>query len=310
MAVRQGWITRLFLVALLLGAAIGLGGLYYWRFRLPESMANLLRRFPQKDSVIIQIDLLALRQAKLLEIVAGSPVVEEEEYRRFVHETAFDYRTDLDLVILSISGDDRLALATGRFDLPALKKYVMVHGGRCQNGLCSLKNARGDRYVSFVPLRSNLVAWASSKSDSAANQLMSPAKSADPISPPSAPFWVKVPRSYWKSSVELPAGTKLFAKALEDAEMSYFSVSLDNLSPTATLEAYCASDSAADSLQTQLQGMTDVFRKYLERAKEKPNPGDLGAVLTHGTFVKQSNKVVGKWLLERQFLEAMIGGRL
>ena len=310
MAERQSTIIRIAFFGFILGAVALFAGVYYWRFLSPEPMSALLRRIPTKDSVVLQVDLRALRMAGLLSALSSSAVVEEEEYRRFVHETAFDYKTDLDSVILSYFGDDRLALASGRFDLPALKKYVMVHGGNCRNGLCSLKTARGDRFVSFVPLRSNLVAWASSKDELGAYQMMGTLKPAVVPAPPNAPFWMSVPRSYWKNPRELPSGTKLFAKALEDADTSIFSLSAANGSLEALLEAYCGNESTANSLQTQLNGITDVFRKYMERVNQNPGAADLGGLLINGKFEKQATKVTGRWPLDKQFLEALIGGRI
>ncbi len=310
MAVRQSFIVRVAFFGFIVGAVSLFAAVYYWRFLSAEPTAALLRRIPTKDSVVVQVDLRALRTAGLLSALSSATVVEEEEYRRFVHETAFDYKTDLDSVILSYFGDDRLALASGRFDLAALKKYVVVHGGNCRNGLCSLKTARGDRFVSFVPLRSNLVAWASSKDELGAYQMMGTLKLPVVPAPPDAPFWLIVPRAYWKNPRELPSGTKLFAKALEDAETSTFSMSVANGSLEAVLEAYCGNDTTANSLQTQLQGITDVFRKYMERANQTPGAADLGGLLIHGKFEKQASKVTGRWPLDKQFLEALIGGRI
>ncbi len=310
MAERQRSIVRVAFFGFILGAVALFSAVYYWRFLSPEPMSASLRRIPTKDSVVLQVDLKALRMAGLLSTLGNSAAVEEEEYRRFVHETAFDYKTDLDSVILSYFGDDRLALASGRFDLSALKKYVMVHGGNCRNGLCSLKTARGDRFVSFVPLRSNLVAWASSRDEQAAYQMMGSLKPPVVPAPPNAPFWLIVPRSYWKNPRELPSGTKLFAKALEDADTSTFSLSAESGSLEAVLEAYCGNESTANSLQIQLQGVTDVFRKYMERASQTPGAADLGSSLIHGKFDKQASKVTGRWPLDKQFLEALIGGRI
>ena len=272
-------------------------------------MMELFDHLPKKDSLVIQVDFRLLKAMEMLTLVAGSPVVEEEEYRRFVHETAFDYRKDLDQVALSFVGEERFALAVGTFDFQALKNYVIVHGGTCHNGVCSLPGNSGERFVSFVPLRQNVVGWASSKDPNAASQLVRPQPEVISYGIPNAPLWLMAPRAYWKKTSGLPDGTKLFAKALEDADFTVFSLTAGSGSPQAVLEAYCSSEPVAASLESQLQGVTDVFRKYLERANQKPGPADLGGVLIHGKFDREAKKVVGRWALEKPFLEALIGGR-
>lgn len=305
----ENWKIRTLFLGLILFVTVALSTVYYWRFRSPTSANDLYDRLPKGDGLVIQVDFRSLKASEMLSVIAGSPVVEEEEYRRFVHETAFDYRTDLDQVILSLVGEDRYALAVGRFDFQALKNYVIVHGGRCYNGLCSLSSNRGKRFVSFVPLRKNVVGWASSKDEQAAFALMRPRTGAVNYEIPNAPLWMMAPRAYWQKSADLPDGTKLFAKALEAADSTFFSITVAGGAPQAILEAYCPTESEAVSLESQLQGVTDVFRKYLERAKQKPGPADLGSILIHGKFDRQTKKVVGRWTLERAFLEALIGGR-
>ena len=293
-------------------AAVALLGLvFFWRFRSTESLETLLRRLPQKDAVIVQLDVQMMRTAGLLELMAGSPVVEEPDYKSFVHETAFDYRTDLDLAVASFEGDDILALLRGRFDLSALKRYALVHGGKCQNGVCSLPASRPNRFVSFAPLRTDLIGWANSTDELAALRMFKSAESNRLPVIPTGPAWVSVASSIWKKSEDLPSGTKLFAKALEDASYSIFTL---NFSPTgkaaATLDAYCKDDAAANSLHNQLKGVTEVFRTYLERANQRPGPADLGLILTQGQFSRTSNRVTGNWPLERAFVESLVGGRL
>ena len=305
----ENWKTRTLFLALVLFLFIGLSAVYYWRFRTPNSANELFDHLPKKDSMVVQVDFRILKAMGMLNVIAGSPVVEEEEYRRFVHETAFDYRTDLDQVVLSFVGEERFALAVGRFDFQALKNYVIVHGGKCNNGLCSLAGNRGERFVSFVPLRQNVVGWASSTDQYAAYQLIRSKAETLNYEIPNAPLWLMAPRAYWKNASSLPDGTKLFAKALEDADSTVFSITAAAGSPQAVLEAYCPNESVAVSLESQLQGVTDVFSKYLERANQKPGPADLGGILINGKFDRQGKKVVGRWSLERAFLEALIGGR-
>jgi hypothetical protein len=53
--------------------------------------------------------------------------------------------------------------------------------------------------------------------------------------------------------------------------------------------------------------MTALLRELIEKDKQKPNPGDLSGVLTAGVFRQENVRVVGRWPLERAFLESLAG---
>ena len=51
---------------------------------------------PADRATLVYIDTDALRKSGLLDLLAGSKAAEEADYRKFVEQTGFDYRTDLD----------------------------------------------------------------------------------------------------------------------------------------------------------------------------------------------------------------------
>ena len=67
---------------------------------------------------MVYIDTGLLRQSGLLELVAGSKAVEEPDYRKFVDQTGFDYRRDLDAVAAAFVDNHVQFLKWGRSMYP------------------------------------------------------------------------------------------------------------------------------------------------------------------------------------------------
>jgi len=69
-----------------------------------------------------------------------------------------------------------------------------------------------------LPLRPNLMGLAVSPDDSAAIDLGSSAALRRDVDMPDAPLWISIPPASLKTRNELPAGTRVFAHTLEDAD--------------------------------------------------------------------------------------------
>jgi hypothetical protein len=101
----------------------------------------------------LYIDADALRAAKLLDSVAGSPASEEPDYRRFVEETGFDYRKDLNAAAASFLNGDAYMAVRGRFDWKRLSEYARAQRGECSGSFCSICRPAG-RIVTSPSIRS------------------------------------------------------------------------------------------------------------------------------------------------------------
>lgn len=303
----QPWQLAAILIVLC-AAALAVG--FYMRSRGDFTAAELAAGLPQSGGVVVYIDVRALRGSGVLDLLMGSRVAEESDYRSFVEESGFDYREDLDSVIASFQSDSVYALVKGRFDFASLKRYTEKQGGNCHNGFCRMPASRQDRQISFRPLKRNLLAMAVSTDQSAAWKVAYPRTGKDASAVPAQPVWVSLPDSTLKDEASLPAGTRLFAKALGDAERVTLALGWQGDRFEAVLDAACKNPQAAAVLHRQLEGITKVMRDYITRSNQAPNPRDLSGVLTAGLFEQRDRYVHGRWPIDRQFLESISGGKL
>jgi len=258
---------------------------------------------------VLSIDFATLRRGGIFEMLSGRVVEEEPEYKTFVEKTAFDYRRDLDHAFISFHSSGVYFLVRGRFDWKRLETYAREQGGGCLNGLCRMPGSLPSRKISFFPLQSNLMAMAVSESESAATRMSNPGKDARSIPALKQPVWLSLPSSTLKKSSDFPTGTQLFAKAMEGAESATISLAPQGKAIEAQLEVVCRNAQEAAIIAEQFQKVTALLRTIIEKEKQKPNPGDLSGVLTAGVFRQEDTRVLGRWPLERVFLENLAGKR-
>src|SRR5690349_5298299 len=77
---------------------------------------ELIQCLPQDRSTHLYIDVDALRQAGILNLLIGSRADEDPDYRQFVQQTGFDYRTDLYAAAVAFLEGDEYFVLRGRFD--------------------------------------------------------------------------------------------------------------------------------------------------------------------------------------------------
>lgn len=286
-----------------------IAGIVWLRSRTAATAQALVSYLPNRDtSVTLFIDFTALRQSGLLAAFSGSKVTEEPEYKAFVLETAFDYAQDLDLAVVSFQPQAVLFLLRGRFDWPRLRAYAKRQNGNCHNTFCRLPGSTPERNISFFPLSNDVMAMAVSGDGSAAGNLMTRIQASGEPPLPRHPVWLSIPGSYLRSTEKFPAGTRLFAKAMEKADRVVLSLVSNNGGVEALLEAGCRTAGDASSVAGELQALTGVLREMIAKEKQTPNPKDLSGVLTAGAFRVERLRVLGRWPLPRPFLETLAGG--
>src|ERR1700736_5320296 len=79
--------------------------LYLYLSRGPRTPAELASYLPDKNATLLYIDIDAMRRSGILNMLAGSKMAEDLEYKTFVDQTGFDYRHDLDAIAATFSGD-------------------------------------------------------------------------------------------------------------------------------------------------------------------------------------------------------------
>ncbi|HXN45128.1 MAG TPA: hypothetical protein VN893_00710 [Bryobacteraceae bacterium] len=290
----------LVVAAVCLAIAAGLTQYRTWSL----SQDALLRRLPSDGAVIVSIDFGELRRAGVLKIFGGSKVTEEPEYRTFVRQTGFDYLNDLDSALISFHASGTYFLLRGRFNWKALEEYATHQGGDCRDSFCRVAGSVAARRISFFALRKNIMALAVGADASAAVRLRTAGRRLAEI--PGDPVWSLIPIAALKQNGSMPAGAAVLAQALDGARSVVLAATPEGTRVAVRLDATCGSAAQASALATRLRDIT----AHLRDAVATPDPKDLGGVLAAGVFEQKEVHVLGRWPVEREFLESLAGGAL
>src|SRR5271170_4671116 len=103
------------LAAFAIVVCAGVAWLVHSRSGLNDA-ARLVEFLPPDRSTHVYIDVDALRRSGLLDLVAGSKASESPDYRSFVEQTRFNYRTDMDAVAAAFLNGNEYFAVRGRFD--------------------------------------------------------------------------------------------------------------------------------------------------------------------------------------------------
>ncbi len=93
---------------------------------LPE----IIQLLPESSSLLAYANVSDLRKAPAIEHLAAMalPTHVDADYADFINATGFDYRRDLDQVAITAIGEDRVAIADGRFDQDKIGAYALRSG--------------------------------------------------------------------------------------------------------------------------------------------------------------------------------------
>ena len=293
-------------IGLVVAIAIAIG-VYFFVSRGPRTPAELASYLPDKNATLLYVDVDAMRRSGILNMIAGSKVAEDLEYKTFVDQTSFDYRHDLDAIAATFSGDQIFFVLHGHFDWNKLRAYAQHQGGTCRNSFCAVDGSKPGRRISFYPLKSNLMALAVSPDDMAAYQITRNASHVNPFAP-AEPVWMLVPAAVLKEAQSLPSGTRAFAIALQNAERIVFSIGPEGDHLQVGVNVTCKDAEAASALLVQLENTTNTLRTWLAREHRHANDNDLSGVLIAGSFRREDRRVVGKWPIQRSFVDEITGG--
>jgi hypothetical protein len=194
----------------------------------------------------------------------------------------------------------------GQFDWKRLSEYARAQSGQCSSSFCSMPASKPNRYISFYPLRANVLALAVAADQWAAARIVAPRANAtalDVQAAASAPVWVSAPGASFRDLSGLPDGSHILSP-LADAQEATFSLRSGQLQ----LDANCASPDIAASIVVRFTATTDLLRKMLQRDKLSPSPADLAGVLIAGRFETHASHAIGTWPLQKEFIESLLGG--
>jgi hypothetical protein len=296
------------LVFVAAAAAAGIYGLINWhRWGGNPPLAELLGRLPNTNAVTLHVNVAEIRNAGMGAVLAGTPVTEEPDYLRFVSESGFDWKTDLDAVTASKTGEDWFCFAVGRFDMEKLRSFALSRGGMCRNGVCEVGGATAGRLISFYPVSSRMLALASSKGPMAVYQLQQKTKTEWRGGVPEGAAWVSFNGTVMEGDPALPAGGRLFGKILSGTERTTFSVIGGASGLEVRMRSLNKDVTAAGNIKAQLEGVTKEFKGYFDRLGQAPSPEDLSGVLLAGQFAVVGNEVTGRWPMHAEFLKKLAG---
>jgi hypothetical protein len=298
------------LVATLIGSCVAVvGGLYWYRVRVQWTPQVMTSYLPLVNATVVYLDIDRLRDAGLLDLLAGSKSLEDQEYRRFVDESGFDYRTDLERVAIAIQGENRYFVVCGKFNWNKLSEFALHRGGDCRNRRCSyLQPDSPGRSNSFMPIRAAVLGLYTGNLEWGVTNLA--ARQIDPATfpVPDAPMWIAVPSVAWKEA-NLPDGAKSFASIFEEANSVLVWIIPESAHIMKLMaDVSCADAASATSILTRLRAATSLLRSMLERNHQVPNPLDLSGLLAEGTFLQEGTHVKAFWPLRRTLLESIADG--
>lgn len=281
----------------------------WWRDRGASTPADLVALLPERQGTLLYIDVAALREGGLLGLIAGSKSTQDLEYSQFVQRSGFDYLSDLEGVAALVTKETNYFVLRGRFDWRKIIAYANSAGGQCRLSFCRVPATQPDRFITFLPIRNDVMALAVSADSWAAEAISSRPRDARPQLP-AEPVWILAPGAVFQNLADPPPGTRAFVAALAEAERTVFAIGPSGDRLQMTVEIACQSPSAAAKLRDQLAETTGLLRKMLERENQKPNPADFSGLLAGGSFEQRGALVFGRWPMETAFIENLAGGTL
>jgi hypothetical protein len=241
--------------------------------------------------------------------IFGSKTPDDPDYRRFVTETGFDFRDHLASAMLAFAADGKYMLLNGTFDWKKLKTYAEKQGGKCYVLNCRMTGSAPDRRISFLPIRTNVMALAVSPRDGAVQRLMRrDADADDELDVPDVPVWLAIPGAALQSGANLPTGTRSFARVIQHADRVLLTLGAAEGRLVANIEVLCQTEWEAKTVADQLMVATITMRDAIVREGMQPNPKDLSGVLTSGTFRAEGLIAKGQWQIEDAFVDNVLSG--
>jgi hypothetical protein len=299
------WLALLFL-----SIAGGIALAYYFlrpQYRTPGRLVGLL---PRSDAVLFYADVDALRRSGFIQRLQGAKSLEDPEYQRFVQETRFSYQRDLDALAVASLPNQTFAALRGHFDWRRLNQYALHQGGSCHNTYCQVPAGTPGRWLSFFPIRSDVMGLSISSDPSAAYQLL-PRHGAPEIQVPAYAAWVILPRRLLNDPKSLAPGEQIFATALSSASQVTLGLTQDESTGRPAdlmlrLKADCESAAKAEAAQHHLEQITGILKAVAARQKSSSTAPDLTGLLASGTFRAVNTSVEGFWPISQETVDSLL----
>ena len=290
-------------------AAVTAGATYCiqrYRYRFVRSNADLIALLPDGSGTRFFVDVRLLRRAGILDPFSPGRLGEDPEYKRFLRETHFDYRRDLDTVGGALEGDSANFLLRGRFDRRQLWTYAALRGGTCTGDWCRMPAVTPGRWVSIALPQPDLLALAVGRQPSNPSGRLDfkadgryPAPSADPI-------WIDLSPELLRQPAELPLPLQILAISLRSASPVVLSVGADEAGAfQLKMDAQFPNRAAADTARKQFELETRSLSLALARQNHPSDPKSFTGLLASGNFQAADRHTLGHWLVRPELLHAL-----
>jgi hypothetical protein len=279
-----------------LAVALALAGFLLWRYGpgRRSDVRAMLAELPARDGLTVYVDARALRQSGILQRLAGEAGAEEDDYKAFVAATGFEYRRDLNAVLLRAENGRRWIVADARIDLAKLRRYFLAHGGRCVSELCSMQGSAPERQISWVRLRSGRLGIAVNPDPLAAAAFGDLAPEPQ-WQPPAAPLWVFAPAKMLDAGPGAPAWLELAVQGMQGAKWLLWSAGASGSRLQVRLEIACPDGEKA----REIAGRWDsVLASLREAAAAHGDQDSLPSLLAGGRIRAAGDRVEGEWIFE------------
>jgi hypothetical protein len=264
----------------------------------------MLACLPPGEGPTLYVDAELLRRTGILEQIAGKPGGEEADYRAFVEASGFDYRRDLDTVLVQWRRGTALFVLKGRFDQERLENYVRSNGGLCARSFCSLAGSVPERRISFQPLGRRMMAL-SAGTDPMGAATIREHTSPPAFIPPSGPIWISLPASSFHAEPDSPPWLNVLFEALQGAQRAVLTLEVRPSGFELVLSAPCASRDKAKAIAGRLSSATADLKDLIARSRQAPEPSSPAAALSAGTFRAEQAVVNGAWPLNRAIFSGL-----
>ncbi|MEQ1886004.1 MAG: hypothetical protein ABL967_13150 [Bryobacteraceae bacterium] len=297
----QPWQLAILVIALCAGAIV----FARWHsLARPYDASQLLSALPVDRGTLLFLDVDQLRQGGILDVLAGSKAAEEPDYRNFVDQTGFDYRSDLNAVAAVFDSGRIFAAIRGRFDWKQLAAYARSQGGVCQYTICTMPASAPDRNISFYPIRRDVLALAVTSEERGVTSI-SPGQGKPKILPED-PVWLWAPRQSLQKTDGLPGGVQVLLTPLNDAQSIALSAGPGKNGLRLRADVTFSTPNAAASVKQQFQSLSASLRQL---APAGGGSGDLTGLLANGLIEQKGASVVAEWPLAPDFLKSLAAER-
>lgn len=285
-------------------AGVLMGASAYWFHSRAYNAMQLVQMLPPDNAVYAYLNVAALRSLGILDKIAGPISGEDVDYRKFVEDTGFNYREDLDSLAVAFREGDIYYAAQGRFNWAKLEAFAAARGGKCEQFQCRVAGSEPGRDVTYYMPRTSTLAIAVSR-HATAGDMIAPGTWRNQPRIENVGLWVSAPPPALKDLNSVPGALRPFLEPLRDSTSAVFTLGPAQDGFEMKLVATARDGAGASKIAKQYSDVTSLVTRMLEREGTPIKEADLSGMLTGGRFNTKDNEVTGTWPISKQLVESL-----